>query len=85
MGDKKISIRTLPSGERVTHSPPDDLHPEGRMDLIADVSPLRDRLNAAREDHQARHAELKVTHTEAIALKKADQQAKGLPEEKSAI
>lgn len=83
MGDKRVSIRTLPSGEKVHHHPPDDKHPEGKMVLIRETSPLRDRLEAALEDNQRRHEDLQAKHTERIEAKKAEQAAKGLPPEKS--
>jgi hypothetical protein len=83
MGNKRSSTRTLPDGYSVRHSPPDAEHPEGRMDLIRDRSPLRERLDAALEDNQRRHAELKARHTERVEFKKVAQRAKGLPPEKS--
>jgi hypothetical protein len=85
MGDKRVSIRTLPSGERVRHFPPDKEHPEGRMNLIQDTSPLRDKLDAAQEDNERRHQELQAVHRERIEAKKQRQQERGLPPEKSAF
>ena len=85
MGEKRVSIRTLPSGERVRHSPPEAQHPQGRMYLIRDSSPLRDMLDAQLEQDKARHEELKAVHAERIAVKKQMQQAKGLSPEKSVI
>lgn len=83
MGQKRESTRTLPSGEKVRHHPPDKAHPEGKMVLIPGPSPLRERLAAAQEDNRARHQELLAQHEETISAKKADQEAKGLPPEKS--
>lgn len=83
MGEKRASIRTLDSGEKVRHFPPDDQHPEGKMVLLRETSPLRDRLEAALEDNQRRHEALQAAHMERIETKKADQAAKGLPPEKS--
>lgn len=83
MGDKRISTRTLPSGERVHHFPPDEQHPEGKMVLLRETSPLRDRLEAQLEDNQRRHEALQAVHMERIEAKKSDQAAKGLPPEKS--
>lgn len=59
MGDKRVSIRTLPTGEKVKHHPPTDTHPEGRMVLIMETSPLKERLTAALADNQAAQKQLK--------------------------
>lgn len=85
MGDKRPSIRTLPSGERCHHHPADDQHPEGKLVLIKDCSALRDKLNDMYGEHKERHAELKAAHTERIEIKRAHQRRKGLPAEKSPI
>lgn len=85
MGDKRPSVRTLPSGEKVMHHPPCEEHPEGKLVLIRDCSPLRDKLDEMLGDHQERHDELKAIHGQRIAAKQAVQQAKGLPAEKSPI
>lgn len=85
MGDKRISVRTLPSGEKVWHHPPDAAHPEGKMVLIREHSPLRERLHAAREENRRRHHELKRHHTHRIAHKRSAQIAKGTPPEKSPV
>lgn len=71
MGEKRESIRTLPSGERVRHFPADEDNPDGKMVLITDVSPMRERLEAEREEKSARHAELKKKHAAALAAKQA--------------
>lgn len=85
MGEKRTSMRTLPSGERVMHEPPCDAHPDGKQTLIRDCSPLRDKLNDMHAEHRQRHGELKALHHERIAVKRAAQQAKGLPPEKSPL
>lgn len=85
MGDKRVSIRTLDDGTVVRHSPPDDEHPDGRMDLVRESSPLRDELLNRRDDNKSRHEELKAIHEQRIAAKKAVQRDKGLPAEKSPI
>jgi hypothetical protein len=85
MGDKRPSIRTLDSGEKVTHFPADDAHPEGKMVLIRETSPLKDRLDAQLEENQRRHEAIKQDHLDRIAVKRADQQGKGLPPEKSHV
>ena len=83
MGAKRPSIRTLPSGERVWHHPPDDAHPEGMMVLIRDHSPLKRRHDARLHHHRARHEEIKAIHGQRLHAKIADQRAKGVPPEKS--
>lgn len=85
MGEKRVSIRTLDDGTMVRHSPPDDEHPEGRMDLVTETSPLREELLVRRDDNKARHEELKAIHEQRIAARKAAQREKGLPAEKSPI
>lgn len=85
MGDKRTSVRTLPDGYQVTHSPSDTAHPEGRMDLIRNRSPLRERLAATRAAKEKRHDAIKQRHLKRIEVKKLRQKAKGLPPEKSPI
>lgn len=82
MGEKRPSIRTLPSGERVTHHPADEVHPDGKMVLIRDGSPLKDRLDANLAENKRRHEELKASHADRVETKRADQQDKGLAPEK---
>lgn len=85
MGDKRPSVRTLDSGEKVTHFPADDVHPDGKMVLIRETSPLKERLDAQLEENQRRHEAIKQDHLDRIAVKRADQQGKGLPPEKSHV
>ena len=85
MGEKRVSTRTLPDGTVVRHSPPDDEHPEGRLDLIRETSPLRDELVNRQRVNKARQEELRAIHAERIARKKAIHAAKGLPPEKSPL
>ncbi len=80
MGDKRPSTRTLPNGQKVTH------HPDGTQVLIpTTASPLRERLDAEEQEKRARFAEQVQALRDAIDAKKASQQAKGLPAEKSPI
>lgn len=85
MGDKRVSVRTLDDGTVVRHFPPDDEHPDGRMDLIRESSPLREELISRQDDNKARHEELKAIHAERIAAKRQAQAAKKLPPEKSPL
>jgi hypothetical protein len=79
MGDKRISIRTLPSGERVTH------YPDGHQELIRDRSPVRERLAGKREHKRRHHDAIHQEHLRRIMFKRHRQRAKGLPHEKSPI
>jgi hypothetical protein len=85
VGDKRPSIRTLPSGERCVHHPPSDEFPEGMLTLIRDCSPLRDRHEARLEEHRSRHADLKGEHHDRLRVKRGVQQAKGVPAEKRCV
>lgn len=85
MGSKRPSTRTLPSGEQVTHYPPDEEHPEGRMNLIRTGSPLREKLDARLESNQERLAELEQANADAVQAKKDIQDGKGMPPEKSIV
>lgn len=82
MGSKRTSVRTLPSGEKVLHHPPDDAHPDGKMVLIPDSTAATQALEDLDEFNE-RHAELKQAHLDRIETKRAAQRAKGLPAEKS--
>lgn len=79
MGDKRVSVRTLPDGSKVTHSP------DGTMVLIRDRSPLRERLAGKRDHKKHRHAQIHQNHLQRIDLKKHSQRRKGLSSEKSPI
>jgi len=85
MGDKRISIRTLPDGSKVRHHPPDAAHPEGKMVLVRDRSPLREKLAANHHHNRRRHAELQQDHHDRAEFKRAQQRANGVPAEKSPI
>ena len=82
MGEKRESIRTLDNGSKVRHFPPDEQHPHGKMILIQESSPLKDRLEARREDNQRRYEQLQAQQSERIQVKKDRQSEKGLPNEK---
>lgn len=79
MGDKRVSVRTLPDGSKVTHSP------DGTMVLIRDRSPLRERLAATRDTKKQRHVLIHQRHLQRIELKKHTQRRKGLASEKSPV
>jgi hypothetical protein len=79
MGEKRTSVRTLPSGEKVTHNP------DGSMYLIRDRSPLRERLAGKRDHKRHRHALIHQVHRQRIEFKQLRQSRKGLSSEKSPI
>lgn len=85
MGDKRVSVRTLPSGEQVNHYPPDPRHPDGKQVLIPGPSALKERILAARSHRKVRHLAIHQGHIDRIKVKVASQKAKGLPAEKSPI
>lgn len=67
MGKTRVSVRTLPSGEKVHHYPPDEDHPEGKMVLIpqnavaAELDTRRDRqADAIRDLRTAHHAKVSI-------------------------
>lgn len=84
MGDTRATVRTLPSGERVTHHPPSDLHPEGKMVLIP-AHAAKARHAVTRATNRARHAVLKAVHIQRITVKKGQLKANRWPSEKSPI
>lgn len=55
------------------------------MDLIPGESVLKARLEEQLEENQRRHEEIKAGHLDRIEVKKARQQDKGLPSEKSPV
>jgi hypothetical protein len=85
MGNKRPSVRTLPSGERVTHYPPDPEHPKGKMVLLRENSSLRDTLNASATEDQAACNALWYAQQERIEAKQEAQKVAGLPPEKSVV
>lgn len=85
MGDKRVSQRTLDSGEVVTHYPPDDEHPEGKMELVEGDSVLRAAMVEAAPELQVQQDEIAMAQVAAIEDKRARQKRKGLPPEKSPV
>lgn len=71
MGDKRPSVRTLPDGYRVTHHPPDEAHPDGKMVLLRGQSRLRQRMREAHPEHRKAHKQLADRHTELVERKRA--------------
>lgn len=63
MGSKKPSIRTLPSGEKVTH------YPDGTQVLMPTASPIGSYLDGAEEAMQAANDELAQQRLAAVTEK----------------
>lgn len=65
MGAKKPSVRTLPSGEQVTH------YPDGTQELIPGPSAVGSYLDDAEEAMQAANDQLAEKRLEAVSDKQA--------------
>jgi hypothetical protein len=85
MGEHRVSIRTLPSGERVEHHPPTEQFPEGQMFLIRDHSPLRRKLDGMLAHHQDRHAQLHAHNRRLLERKWRRLDRGGVPHEKRCV
>lgn len=85
MGEKRPSIRTLPSGERARHLPPDELHPEGQLVLIRDGSPLLDRIKARHAENSRRVVLLGAARQRNLHRKRARLEAGQVPPEKRCV
>ena len=72
MGANKPTVRTLPSGEKITH------YPDGTQELIPGPSALGGFLDGAEEAMQAANAELAEKRLQAVADKRASLDA-GIP------
>jgi hypothetical protein len=64
MGEKRPSVRTLPSGERVTH------HPDGNQVLIPSESAVSNFLDSNEEALQAANDRLTQDRLAAVAAKR---------------
>ena len=82
MGDNKETIRTLPSGEKVRHLPPDKRHPLGKMILIPGESPVRAKLNRKLPEHKLRADGLRAAHRRKLEFKQARMDKNSYPHEK---
>lgn len=64
MGEKKVSVRTLPSGERVNH------HPDGRQVLIHNDE-HRTRVHDRQQELEDAHATINEAHLANVEAKRA--------------
>lgn len=86
MGKTRPTIRTLSSGERVTHYPPSEGFPDGRMVLIQEGSAVADELDARREQHEDSLRDLKTIGQSKVTVKKEAEAAyPAVPPEKRFI
>lgn len=85
MGNSRVSIRTLASGEKVYHYPPNEEFPEGRTVLIG-KSALADSLEERREENEEALRDLRVINRAKVEVKKeADAADPPVPPEKRFI
>lgn len=75
MGMKRTTIRTLSSGEKAYHHPPDEDHPKGRVVLIPGQSGLTEELLARREDDENGLRDLHIDHRRRIQDKQQQEAA----------
>lgn len=87
MGQKKPSVRTLKSGQKVMHHPPSPGFDEGHEVLLPGQSPLIAYLDQRERDLRAAQEDLKQERVRRAA-RKVERQAAGpdpVPAEKSPI
>lgn len=85
MGNSRVSIRTLASGEKVYHYPPDEQYPEGRTVLIG-KSALAETVQQRIEENEEAVRDLKVINQAKVEVKKEAEAADpAVPPEKRFI
>ena len=77
--------RTLPDGYLVTHYPPDDKHPEGKMVLQPGQSRLRARLLEAHPGHRISHAAKQIRKQKLVDWRRERMRRRGVPAEKRCL
>jgi hypothetical protein len=82
VGDKRISIRTLPTGEKVEHHPSDHRHPDGKLVLIPGICPLKERHANMLGRHREHQRTLREGHQARALTKRELQRRGGIPAEK---
>lgn len=86
MGKTRVSIRTLSSGEKIYHYPPDDEFPEGRKVLVNEGSALAAELDARLEQNEEALGDLRViSQAKVTAKKEAEAADPPVPPEKRFI
>ena len=86
MGQTRVSVRTLASGEKVYHYPPDEQFPEGRTVLVNADSALAEELESRREDNEEALRDLRVINQAKVEAKKvAEADDPAVPPEKRFI
>jgi len=71
MGETDPVIETLPDGYHVRRFAPDASHPQGKVVLLADRSPLREKLQAEQGARWVRHQELQECQCRRLDTKRA--------------
>lgn len=86
MGQSRVSIRTLASGEKVYHYPPSEEFPEGRTVLVNEGLALSSQLESRREDNEVALGDLRVVNQAKVEAKKEAEAADpAVPPEKRFI
>ena len=85
MGKKRVSVKTLSDGTKVTHHPPDDQHPEGRMVLIPEDKIAQRLLDKRKSIHDG-ISDIHVAHYAKVQVKRdAEAAYPAVPPEKRFI
>jgi hypothetical protein len=82
---KKTVTKTLDDGYRVTHHPPTQEHPGGKMVLQPGQSRLRERLLAAHDDHHEAHTANHARKQDLVDRRRMRMKARGVPAEKRCV
>lgn len=85
MGKKRVSVRTTKDGIRARHYPPDETHPDGRLVMLRDTSPLREMLKSGRHAAHIQLMQLRDRHRQRIVFKKAKLTQDGIPSDKHSL
>lgn len=86
MGEKRISVRTLPDGTKVRHHPPDERHPDGKMVLVRQgPNGLQQHFREHEEEHRAAIEEMRQQHLAAVNRLRDLHEKGGLPPSKRSI
>ena len=85
MGDEKVTVETLASGEQVHDHPPTPEFPDGRQ-VLAPRNAIAEMLQGKAQEHQDANDALLATRLEAVAEKRQSLAADpAVPSEKSPL
>lgn len=85
MGKKRVSYRTLPDGIRARHTPPDEQNPGGRLEIVREGSPLRERILARRPLVKSMLSDIRENHRKRVDFKLALQRKGDVPPDKTPL